>query len=190
MSTDSARSPLEQAVSRSLRSRISKVSDQISEAEFEELDQRARKSWLPLIDGFGLDERQVADIMSLALHCQIEMRHGRMTQERVRDLDAKVYADLRAAGYTNRQIGAKLEALNARLFHEKPDVHAALDRGYPLGHYPQVMRPLMAWHDRRTADDGFKKRSIAARMVPAGGTTAAQGATALRSLGRSPLDAA
>jgi hypothetical protein len=114
-----------------------------------------------------------------------------MDEAKVKALDQLVYADLRAHGLNNKQIGAKLEALDERLYREKPQAHAALDRGYPLGHYPQVMRPLLAWHNGRTADELSRERSIAARMAPAGGTTlkpaVSEGVTALRSLARDPL---
>jgi hypothetical protein len=190
-----AKSALESAMGRSLRSRLSRGGADVPEGELEKLEKHARSSWLPLVDGFGLDEKQTAEIMSLALHCQIEMHRGRIDEAKVKALDELIYADLRAHGLNNKQIGAKLEALNARLFREKPAAHAALDRGYPLGHYPQVIRPLLAWHNRHTADELSRERSIAAKMAPAGGTTLKPsaegvGVTALRNLGRDPLSEA
>jgi hypothetical protein len=56
------------ALSRSLRSRLSRAGATLPDSELEKLEAHARKSWLPLIDGFGLDEKQTAEIMSLALH--------------------------------------------------------------------------------------------------------------------------
>ena len=183
-------STVEQSAFRTLRSRGSKAG--LSDAELEQIEEHARKSWLPLIDGFGLTEKEVSGIMSLALHCQIEMHRGRMDEAKVKALDQLVHADLRAHGLNNKQIGRKLEELNQRLFDEKPAAHAALDRGYPLGHYPQVMRPLLAWHNRRTADEISREHSIKAKMTaPAGGTTpkpsGSVATTALRSLGQRPL---
>lgn len=180
----------EQAASRAVRSRGAK--EGLTAEQLDQLDDDTRKNILPLLDGFGLDDHQVGEITGRAIHIAIEYRTGRLTDAHVQAWDQLVYADMRAHGLTNKRIGAKLEELNERLFDEKPTAHAALAAAYPLGHHPRIQRMLMSWHDRRTAEDGLRSRSVKARMTPPSGTlrgSGAEGAEALKQLGKSPLGA-
>lgn len=187
------RNTLEQSVSRAVRSQGAK--DGLSPAELARIDEHTRKNLLPFLDGFGLDDRQSAELLSLALHNEIEKAAGRMTPEMVKAWDAHVYADLRAQGLnSNNKIGARLKAIEQRLFEEKPDAHAALERAYPLGHHPRVVRWLKDWHDRRTADEGAKTASAKAKMVPRASAmtpppSGKESAVALGQLGKSSLGA-
>jgi len=191
MYSDTAQRSLDQAVSRSMRSRLSKVSAEIPEAELLRIEEHARKTWLPIAAGLHLDEKEIAEVMGLVIYILIEQHAGRITQAKVDTWCQHVYNDMYAAGLTPKQAGAKLDALKERLHIERPDVEMALDQAYPVGYHTRVQRMLMRWHDKRTADDAFKERSKAGRMAPAGGSTLPGsgriGAVALRSLGRSPL---
>jgi hypothetical protein len=163
----------------------------LTPAELEQLDERTRRVVLPLLNGFGLSPSQIGEILDRALHTAIEKAAGRLSADKVKTWDACVYEDLRAHGLSPRKIWQKLDALNLRLFDEKPEAHAALLRAAPLGRHPRVTRMLLDWHDRRTIADGAKSRS-AKRMnsPPAAGTlTGGESATALQLLGKSPLGA-
>jgi hypothetical protein len=166
----------------------------LTAAELEQLDERTRRVVLPLLDGFGLSPSQIGEILDRALHTAIEKAAGRLTPDMVKDWDENVFADMRAHGLSPRKIWQKLDALNLRLFNEKPDAHAALLRAAPLGRHPRVTRMLLDWHDRRTLTDGVKSHSAKRMTAPpeAGtltGNPGGESATALALLGKSPLGA-
>ncbi len=184
---------VEQAASLRVRARARKANPELTAVQLDEIDEHVRKTWLPLVAGLHLDPHQIGELMHLVLHIEIERATGRLTEEKVKAWDQHVYADMRAHGLTNKQIGARLAESLERLRVEQPEAHAALERMYPLGHHPQSMRMLTAWNDRRKAEDDFKTRSAKARMTPVRGTLNSSrglgqlGVTALRNLARSPL---
>jgi hypothetical protein len=175
--------------------RLHGSAQELTPAELEHLDERTRKVVLPLLNGFGLSPSQIGEILDRALHIAIEKAAGRLTPDMVKVWDANVFADMRAHGLSPRKIWQKLDALNLRLFDEKPDAHAALLRVAPLGRHPRITRMLLDWHDRRTSADGAKSRGAKPmNSPPAAGTLTGnpggESATALAMLGKHPLGAA
>jgi hypothetical protein len=176
-----------QAATQGVRSAAVKAG--IPKVGIAKIEETARKEWLPILDGFGVSEHEASYLLGMLLKLEIDKARGRLTDETAERWGTEVNNDMRARGLTNKQIGEERAAMLARLKKERPDMYAVLERSWPIGWHPQVMRHLMRWHDNRSGEEqrkAFSKKSrFSSPATPA--PSGMDSATALASLGKSPL---
>jgi len=158
-----------------------------------------------LSEPLHLDPHELRDLNTIIAAHLIELAQRKPTGAKTDAWADQALADLKTRHVSMRRVRAVIHDTNEWIKREHPGVHQALHNSNGLGNHPKLVRLLT---DRFLAAESEKARASRgnyirrqrsdqtsdAVTVPAGGLLAgnpgagAEGAVALRSLGRNPLD--
>ena len=173
--------------------------DGLSPETIKKVSEWAKKSILPLFDDYGVEVHPKAHILATAVHVAIEHAAGRVPDALVKQWDSLVMEKLVARRIPRGKAREIFLGIDARLLKERPAHLRAFREAYPITRHPVISRHLVNWELRRRGEDArspakyvhaARNESAVAGVRPGTQLLAGSGqvgATALRSLGRSPL---
>jgi hypothetical protein len=166
---------------------------------------------IKLSEPLHLDSHELADLNKIILHHMIEVAQGKPTAEKTDRWADAAMADLKTRHVSLKRVREVITDCNEWLRKEHPGVHQALQNSKGLGNHPKLVRLLTDRFLAHESEQARKQRSAkwvgkvrndqanASAKIPAGGLLAGNpgdtpsgsvGATALKVIGKTPLEPA